>query len=196
MIEESRLATLRKKQIVYSNILYITYMVIIFGLISVRLSAPVLYGILGGFFVIVPIILYFIKINNPLILLFPQMKEIFQYEKEKLGENWRRYYTSGFLMQVALGIFFIVQAFFRAGDGAFIDGIPMWYFIVTPIVMLVIGNVNLRFHIRRMDGKTVEQLKDYAYDKMLFSTVFFSVALVFILVGAVVVKVFTSIQVQ
>ncbi|TCS94788.1 hypothetical protein [Hazenella coriacea] len=195
-MEESRLATLRKKQILYSNILYIAYMGIIAGLIISQLSAPVLYGVLGGFFILLPLLLYFIKVNNPPLLLFPQMKEIFQYEKEKLGENWRRYYTSGFLMQAALGIFFIVQAFFRAGDGAFIEGIPMWYFIATPIVMLVVGNVNLRFHIRRMDGKSVEQLKEYAYDKMLFSTVFFSVALVFILVGAVIVKVFTSIQVQ
>ncbi|MBA4493107.1 hypothetical protein ACFO25_07500 [Paenactinomyces guangxiensis] len=190
-MEESRLRTLRRKQLLYTNLLFLVNLLIVFALIAFQAAAPVVYTVLGLIFLIPPLSLQIMKRPNPLLFYLPGMKELFQYEMDKLGSNWRRYYTSSSILLVALSVFFFVQAVMQDGNKLFMEGMPVWYLVVIPLALIYIGNMNLRFHARRLDEKTPEQLKAYAYDKMLFSLVFASVSVVMTVLGAIVVMLMT-----
>ncbi|SEN03611.1 hypothetical protein [Lihuaxuella thermophila] len=190
-MEERRLNNLRRKQFIYMNLMFAVTLILLLGLVLSRASGVVVYSVLGLIFLIPAISLQISKRPHPFLQLFPGMKELIRYELDKLGNSWRRYYTSGFLLQFALSIFFFIQALIRDGNTPFMEGIPFWYLIVIPLVMLLVLNFNLRVHTRRIDQKTPEQLKVYADDKMLFSLVFASVSVVMTLLGTLVVMVMT-----
>jgi Ca2+/Na+ antiporter len=190
-MEANRLQALRKKQRLYLNIELVAY-ILIFGILILAGTAAVLiYLGLGFLFFLSSIRLQWMKHAHPRLLLFPSMKELDQYESRKLGESWRKYHISQFILQMVLSLFFFVQAFVREGNVPFIEAVPFWYLAVMVLVLLWIGNVNLRLHVRRIDQKTAEQLKAYANDKMLFSIVFASVFLVMTILGTIIVLVMT-----
>jgi Ca2+/Na+ antiporter len=190
-MEANRLQALRKKQRLYLNIELVAY-ILIFGILILAGTAAVLiYLGLGFLFFLSSIRLQWMKHAHPRLLLFPGMKELDQYESRKLGESWRKYHISQFILQMVLSLFFFVQAFVREGNVPFIEAVPFWYLAVMVLVLLWIGNVNLRLHVRRIDQKTAEQLKAYANDKMLFSIVFASVFLVMTILGTIIVLVMT-----
>lgn len=185
-MQMQKLQELRKRQWIYTNVVFVILLALFYLLIFFNLSSRVVYILLGIAFLIVPINSWLFKRPQPWMTLFPEMKELVQYEKEKLQDSWRQYYTASSILFLVFSIFFFIQAIFRSGHLPFIEGIPFWYFIVVPIILILIGNINFRIHIRRIDTKTPEQLKVFAYDRMLFSTVFASVVLVMTLIGAFV----------
>ncbi|MGA9174013.1 MAG: hypothetical protein WBZ33_08590 [Thermoactinomyces sp.] len=185
-MQEKRLHELRQKQWIYSNLLYLIMIALFFAFLFLGLAASVVYFVLGLLFVLFPIASQWMKSPNPFLLLFPGMRELHQYERDKLGERWRAYYASTSLLLAVAGVFFFVQAWVRDGDVRFGEGVPWWYFVVVPIFLLVIGNSHLRSQTKRIDRKTPEELKAYASDKMLFSLVFASVALGMTIIGTIV----------
>lgn len=191
---EGRLQGLRKQQVIYSNLLWVVYLAIPLSLAIWGATAPVVYSVLGVLMLVSPFWLLVLKRPNPLLLLFPGMKELARYEEEKLGEHWRRYNLSGLFLSIALSIFFFVQAVMRNGNDPFIVGIPFWYLLAVPVLVLWVANINLRFHSRRIDQKTTEQLQAYADDRILLSIIFASVLSVFAVVGALVYSVLSTIH--
>lgn len=184
-MEMQKLQELRKRQWGYTNLVFIILLALFYLLIYLELSSRAVYFLLGIAFLLVPINSWIFKRPQPWLTLFPGMKELVQYEKEKLQDSWRHYYTASAILFSVFSIFFFVQALFRS-DRPFMEGIPFWYLIVVPVILLLIGNLNIRFHIRRMDNKTPEQLKVFAYERMLFTTVFASVVLAMTLLGALI----------
>lgn len=190
-MEKTLRRRLQKKQALYTNIIYLIYILIVLLFILSRASAFVVYSILGIIFLLSPISLWLTQHPNPLLLLFPGMKPLIDDEKERLGDVGRTYYLSGALLQLALSGFCFVQAFLR-GTAPFIEGIPWWYWFAAALALFYIGNLNLRFHHRRLDQKSQEELAVYAKDRALFSVVFASVFLFFVVVGAMIVFFFVK----
>lgn len=185
-MEKQQLQELRKKQMVYTNLIYLLYMFIIVILILVQASSMVVYSILGVIFLISPISLFISQRPNPILQFFPGMRELLEYEREKLGAIRRKYFLAGAVLQLLLSGFCFFQAMIR-GSVSFIEGIPWWYLLVAAIVLIYIGNLNLRFHIRRFDQKDAQALSLYANDQALFTFIFAAVFLVFVVVGAFLV---------
>jgi hypothetical protein len=193
-MEAHCLQALRKKQRWYMNIWFLIYILLFGSLILARTSAVMIYLGLGFLFLLSSIRLQWLKYAHPCLLFFPGMRKLEQYESRKLGESWRKYHTSEFILQMALSLFFFVQAFVRERNVPFIEAIPFWYLVIMVLLFLWIGNMNLFFHARRIDQKTAEQLKAYADDKMLFSLVFSFVFLVMTLLGTIIMLVMTRFQ--
>ncbi|MBA4542663.1 MULTISPECIES: hypothetical protein [Thermoactinomyces] len=185
-MDENRLCELRKKQSIYSNLFYLCIIALLFVFLLVEPAARLVYFIWGCLFVLFPLISWWMKSPNPFLHLFPEMRELYQYERDKLGEKWGAYYTSTSLLLFVVGIFFFVQAWIREGNIRFGEGISWWYFVIVLLFLILLGNVHLRSQARRIDSKTPEELKDYASDKMLFSLVFASVAIGMTLIGTIV----------
>ncbi len=181
-MEETLRRRLQKKQMLYTNMIYLICVLIVFLLVLFQASSGVVYSTLGIIFLLSPISLWFTQHPNPLLFLFPDMKSLIHDEKERLGEVRRIYYTSGALLQLALSGFCFVQALIR-GSTPFIQGIPWWYLVVAVLALFYIGNLNLRFHHRRLAQKSQQELTVYAKDRALFSIVFASVFLFFVVVG-------------
>lgn len=187
-MEKQQLKKLRKKQMIYTNLIYLLYMFIIVILIFIQASAMIVYSILGVIFLISPVSLFFNKRPNPILQIFPGMKKLIDYERQKLGEISRKYFMAGAVLQILLSGFCFFQAMIR-GSVSFIEGIPWWYLLMAAILLIYIGNLNLRFHIRRFDQKDAQALSVYAKDQALFTFVFAAVFLVFVIIGAFLVLV-------
>lgn len=187
-MEKNQLTNLRKKQIIYTNLIYFGYFLLVVVLLLAQASAFIVYSVLGVIFLLSPISLWLTKRPNPLLLLFPQMKDLIDYEREKLGEVSRRYFISGMILQLILSGFCFFQAIIR-GNVLFIEGIPWWYLLIVFLLLTYIGNLNLRFHIRRFDQKNTKELSVYAKDQTLFTLVFAVVFIVFAVIGSFLVLV-------
>lgn len=185
-MENDRRIFLRKKQLIYTNIIYLSYVFLILILLLFQASALLVYSVLGVIFLISPIGLLLTKRPNPLLRLFPDMNELIDYEQKKLGEIGRKYFMAGMIMQILLSGFCFFQAFIR-GNVPFIEGIPWWYILVATLLLIYIGNLNLRFHVRRFDQKNTKELSVYAKDQTLFTLVFAGVFAFFVLIGALLV---------
>ncbi|MBS7530059.1 hypothetical protein IC619_006055 [Hazenella sp. IB182353] len=186
-MEKNRLQELRKKQVIYLNTLFILLVGVLLTLILTGVQSSMIYILLGITFLIPALSVQIFKKANPLLELFPAMKELHLYEREKLKKSWRNYYTASSILQVAVSLFFFSQVIVRDQSGAFIDGIPLWYLFAIPLLFLILMNNNLRLHAKKIDLKTEEQLQVYAYERRLFAIVFASVALVMIVLGSIFV---------
>lgn len=171
------------------NLIFLLYGIIAYGVIFAGSTGFVVYLVLAGIFLISPVGFFLFRTSQPLLVLFPGMKELQVYEKEKLKDAWFSYYVTNAILQVAASIFFIIQAFIRNPKLAFIQGIPVWLIFAISAILLWIGNGNQLFHAKRMDSKTYEQLKSYAQDRRTFALVFATVALVMTLVAILAVSI-------
>jgi hypothetical protein len=190
-MDADRLRILRRKQFLYSNVIYIVLIGLFMALVLSPLSARTVCTILGVVLLISALRLQLVRRTHLLLGLLPAMKELLAYERQKLGDRWRDYYASGFFLQLVVSLFFFVQAVMRPGKIPLYEGLPRWWFIVIPVLFLLLANLNLRIHTKRIDEKTEEQLHIYAEDKRLFTLVFAGVATAFILLGSLVVWVMT-----
>ncbi|MBA4547779.1 hypothetical protein H1R82_08215 [Thermoactinomyces intermedius] len=175
---------LRKKQRIYTNVLILVYLGILALLALAQLSSLVIYTLLGVLCFLVAISSFWLKTFHPTLLLFPGMKELIRYEKEKLGETWKKYHLSSVILAVVLGVFFLGQAWFRQ-DLYFLEGIPVWYIAVFIVGVFLIGNLSLFAHARRFDRLSEEQIRVHAAERSLFTVIFACVVLGMTLLGSV-----------
>lgn len=188
-MEQAQQKKLRKKQLIYMNLIFLLYGIIAYGVIFTGSTGFVVYLVLAGIFLISPVGFFLFRTPQPLLVLFPGMKELQIYEKEKLKDAWFSYYVTNAILQVAASIFFIIQAFIRNPKLAFIQGIPVWLIFAISAILLWIGNGNQLFHAKRMDTKTYKQLKSYAQDRRTFALVFATVALVMTVIAILAVSI-------
>lgn len=182
-MDQVRLTEFRKKQWLYTNIIYLLYLCIICFFIMIKVSGWVVYVFVGMIFFISAVAGFFFKIGNPILLLFPGMRDISNYERGKLGEAWRQYHLVTLLLQLLLALFSFSQAWVKGQQVGFLQGIPLWYWIVAVLLLVYMGNLNLRFHIRRFDQKSNAQLVEFAKDQSLFTLILIGVMAFFTLVG-------------
>lgn len=176
-MEDTRIRSLRCKELLYTNLIFVVYAGIVFGLIFNQAATPIVYTAMAVIFAISPISMLVIRKSNILFILFPGMSELLRYEKEKLGDQWLRYQLSNVYLQLLGSIFFLIQAIIRPNH-PFIDGLPLWYFVAIPSILWILGNLNVRSQARRIDQHNYEQLKLYTSDRVLFTSIFSVVALV------------------
>ncbi|MDR6224969.1 hypothetical protein [Desmospora profundinema] len=153
-MDSKRLGQLRKKQFVYSNGmvfgLFITYLLLIGALPSFETVMLLVAGSLA-----VMGITGFVK-QAPVnaLWVFPSMRELFHYEQEKMGPEWRKYHRVNAAGQVIVSLIFMLQTllFSPVGTVSF-----LWDGRVIAILFLflfVVVNVSMYFHVRKVDRST------------------------------------------
>lgn len=190
-MEKTEIQHLRKKQSIYFNTILLIYTGAFCGIVALQWSAMAVYVILGVFCWVTAFASYWAKSLNPVLLLFPDMKVLNQYERRKLGKSWRKYHLSSVMLLSVLGVFFFAQAWFR-GKSSFLEGMPAWYVIVIIVAVFLLCNLGLFTHIRRFDRLSPEALQAYANEHSLFAIIFASVFLGMTLIGTVVFLLMTS----
>ncbi|RAL25828.1 hypothetical protein [Thermoflavimicrobium daqui] len=186
-MEASLLKELRKKQWIYQNIIFLVYTILFLVLVFSGVSSLIVFLVLGGFLILSAVIRYFTKRPYLFLTIFPGMREIEKYERDKLGNAWLKFFAPSMILPITVGLVLFIQALFRGKQTPFISGIPIWYFIIAWILLIYIGNMNLRFHIRRMDQSSAETIREYAQEKMTFAILFTIVVLIMSSIGAIYV---------
>ncbi len=190
-MEKNKIQHLRNKQYIYFNTILLIYTGVFCSLFALQWSAMAVYAILGVFCWLIAFGSYWTKSLNPVLLLFPDMNLLNQYERRKLGESWRKYHFSSIMLLFVLGLFVFEQAWFR-GNSPFLEGMPAWYVIVIIAAVFLLCNLSLFIHIRRFDRLSPEALQAYANERSLFAIIFASVFLGMTFIGTVVFLWMTS----
>jgi hypothetical protein len=184
-MQGERLSELRRKERICTNLLLAAYSAMFLALLMTA-SDRVVYVVLGVALLALPAASWLTGHPHPPLLLFPGMKELAVYEREKLGKAWRKSLVSSTVLMAAFSLFFFVQAWIREGDSSFLAGIPVWYPLIVPVLLFLFGNLSLRSNSRRIDRMTTEQLETYYGDRALFFIVFTCVVAGMTILGAAV----------
>ena len=138
-MDKERVQRLRRKQRIGLNLFYLVISGFVIGLILfLNATRGDIYELLGVSFLAVVVGQWLNKTSS--ILSLSNMKELDAWEREKLGENWFKYYFPGILLRIILAIYFFMQAGLYSGKTPFRSEIPLWYLIVIPLILIFIGN--------------------------------------------------------
>ncbi|WP_124727859.1 hypothetical protein [Staphylospora marina] len=189
-MRDERLGELRRKERIWTNLLLAVYSAF-FLWFSTSVESRLAYMAIGLFLLVLPIWSFLSKHPHPPLLLFSGMKELAEYEREKMGGAWDRNRLASSLILLMLSLLFFLQAALREGGNPFMEGLPVWYPLLGPLVLFVAGNILLRANSRRIDTMDSEKLQAYLEDRSLFLIVFACVATGFALLGTLVYELMT-----
>jgi hypothetical protein len=189
-MEASQLKELRKKQRIYQNILFVIYFLLFLGFLYFEVSSLVVFITLGTILILAGIMILITNRTGFVLRLFPNMKELYEYELDKLGKARKKYYAPSVILSMVAAVILFMQAIFRASEKPLIEQVPIWYFLVVFAVILYTANMNLRIHIRRVDTQSEEKLVEYAQEKLLFTIILSVIILLFVGVGGLYLSIF------
>ncbi len=142
---------LRRKQIIWTNLSVIIVFIFFFMFISFVKSMFYYYLLISTFLFISAIFIFIsVKYNYSL---FEWSRKLQAYEKEKLGKGWVRSRYIASIYTFLMAIYFIWQAYgTRTYQPDFNpDHIFKSMFIVIGITVLVVLNISLFSHIKKID---------------------------------------------
>ncbi|MCP3030111.1 hypothetical protein LF817_02015 [Halobacillus sp. A1] len=160
---------MRKKQFLTTNILFSSMMAAYFIFISVvPLTFRVLFLSLGCLFLLQTIYGYIKKSSGSPIPIF---KKVEAYEKEKLGKEWdvQKKVDSG--INLFLSGFMFFQAFFIMRETTRVN-IDYQIMAVLYIVFLLVVNLSLYFHVKKIDGAESGELQGYTKKSNVYGVLF------------------------
>lgn len=155
-MEQERLLTLRKSQLLYLNI----YLIVAIVSVSILFESGMT---LNQLFVFVAIInlaqsILFFKMGIPFGALFSKkMKELYQYEAEKMGAEWRAQKKLNAFALLFVGLLFLFNAWIIDNDQPIhaFDMFPMMFFVFFFLIILM--NVSNHLHSRKVDRGVVKK---------------------------------------
>ncbi|KUP06298.1 hypothetical protein Q75_09165 [Bacillus coahuilensis p1.1.43] len=127
--------------------------------------------------------------RNSTYSIIPLFEKVAKYEKQKMGEEWRKQQLTGVIGRYILGVVLVIQSYLnRNTTEKFMNlNLELLGFMLTFIFFfLIILNVSLFFHIRKVDrAKTEADLKGY---NLLANLIGIGLS-VFLLVGTILVTI-------
>ncbi|HHY73646.1 MAG TPA: hypothetical protein GX497_10590 [Bacillus bacterium] len=155
------LKKMRVRQIVASNILIVAAIVIYFVLITVlNITYTQLFLALGVILLCQALIGLLKKDStNSFISIF---KQVAIYEKEKMGAEWKKKQKSEVIWRFLLSSIMFFQSYLHSESKDKMAQMDLIYMLFFAIFVIVLVNISLLFHIRKVDrSNTEEDLKGY-----------------------------------
>ncbi|WP_149453570.1 hypothetical protein [Pasteuria penetrans] len=117
-------------------------------------------------------------IREPLCVYVPGLRDLYRYERQRMGDAFPLYYQSGGWIFLFLGFLFGLQAWFRSSSSPWLREMPVGYWICIVVLVPMIGIVHHQIHQRWVRQWSVERWSGYSRDRQLFLKI-----LTFLLVG-------------
>ncbi|MFD2679150.1 hypothetical protein [Bacillus seohaeanensis] len=190
-MEPKELGNMRLKQLTISNVLIVIPIIIFFILISVfTITFAHIFFVLGVILLIQGV-LGFIKGDSTRSII-PTFEKVAIYEKQKMGNEWYKQRKVGYVWQLILSSLLFLQSYLNqdSTDNGFQIEF-MFMFIITFFILVMI-NISLVIHFRKVDHATKElDFKGYTWKSNLiaiavgvvFALVMFVIALSYIISG-------------
>lgn len=102
--------------------------------------------------------------------LFPSMKPLLDYEREKFGPEWEKNMRLQAKLNVILLIVFVLQAL-RPSDNLPFDARFLLFYIGLAVFMMILINVSHYFHVRKVDSGNSEALQGYTKKVLLLGII-------------------------
>jgi hypothetical protein len=101
-------------------------------------------------------------LNYNLFSLLPAMRELIQYEAEKLGKEFTKVRWTQVSAQLFVALMLLAQSFFLQIPAPPFSFEDMMVFTIPILLITIIGvNIGLVYHVKKVDGSTTETLKGY-----------------------------------
>lgn len=167
-MDPARLKKLRVQQFLLMNS-FILVAIIIFTLLIDIYSLSSFQRILG---IIIFALAIFSILKKTMHLnlygLFPSMRELMKYEKNKLGKEYPKMRWTHIASQLFISLMFLAQSFFQHTPRIEFS-LKDTMIITTPgvLVLLVAMNIGLIYHAKKVDSGTNESLKGFTKKSIL-----------------------------
>ncbi len=171
MLLEQELKKLRDKQIILQNIIYV-FSVGLVGIFLIFVNSLKAFSFLAGAICLSSFLIGMIsrKRGELIGIIFPSMKPLFDYERDKLGTEYWKLKKRQLIMQALLTILMFFQAI-TIPYGISVSEKPNLYVLLPmALVMLVVLNISSYFHIKSVD-KSNSELKGYANRTLLYGII-------------------------
>ncbi|MCF6136550.1 hypothetical protein [Pseudalkalibacillus berkeleyi] len=183
-MEQERLLILRKAQLLYLNIHLIVAIVLISFVFESVMTLNQLFVFVAVINIAQSIMIF--KTGKPIgAMLSEKMKELYEYEAEKMGAEWRAQKKLNAFALLFVGLLFIFNAWVVDNDQPIhsFDMFPMMFFVFFFLIVLM--NVTNHLHSRKVDRGFVK--KGYTKKMFLYSlaigVVTFSIMNLILMVG-------------
>ncbi|PWA09692.1 hypothetical protein DCC39_12680 [Pueribacillus theae] len=161
-MDKIKIKQMRKKQLFVTNVLLLCLLSIYFTVISnFPVTMAEMFFVLGAWLFFQATVGFFKR--NPTRSIIPIFEKVAIYEKEKMGDEWRKQRKTSVIVQFLLGGFMLFQFYWTHGstDPMFEKDI-MPALIVIFLVVIAMVNIQLLLHIKKVDhAKSAEDLAGY-----------------------------------
>lgn len=191
-MDDLRLRKLRTTQFILSNLFILVAAIPILLFISTY-SLAIFQRIIGVVILVTAIMNMISKsLNFNLFGLFPSMRELMKYEKEKLGKEYRKIRWTQFSAQLFVALMLLFQSFFQHTPDITFSVQETMLFTIPVLIITVIGiNIGLVYHVKKIDNGTEETLKGYNKSSILIGMAIgipMSILIIFVLILIIILK--------
>lgn len=178
-MEYQKLRQLRKKQFLHLNLMMASSFGVLGILISAGLSHRIFYGILV-LLLAIPLLLKK-KLGSNGVLLFSSLKELNEYEKQKLGPEHEKRERFNKRSIIFLIVIFLLQAILPTANTEVPKHFPLIYGAFV-LVLLVFINATQYFKTQKIDSENID--KDFV-KKTLLKEISIGIAIVLGFMGII-----------
>jgi glucan phosphoethanolaminetransferase (alkaline phosphatase superfamily) len=167
-MDPTRLKKLRIQQFILMNS-FILVAVIIFTLLIDRFSLSSFQRVAGIIIFSLAIFGILKKTTNLNVYgLFPSMRELMKYEKNKLGNEYPKTRWLHIASQLFVSVILLTQSFFQSAPHSEIP-LKDTMLIAVPVVLVLLAamNIALIYHSKKVDSGTNESLKGFTMKSIL-----------------------------
>ncbi|NHN33376.1 hypothetical protein [Paenibacillus agricola] len=172
-MDPARLKKLRILQFIWTNS-FILVAISTFTLLINMYSLSAFQRVVGIIILVVAIFSMLKKTTDLNIYgLFPSMRELMKYEKNKLGNEYQKMRWTQIASQLFISVMFLAQSFLQHPPNTADFSLKDTMLITIPVVLvlLVAVNIGLVYHAKKVDLGTNESLKGYTKKSMLIGLV-------------------------
>ncbi|MDR3585454.1 MAG: hypothetical protein P4L59_09035 [Desulfosporosinus sp.] len=173
MLTGQELKKLRNKQIVIQNILYVLGVILV-TLCLMKVNSFKEFSLMAGVICLISLIMSLItrKRGEIIEIIVPAMKPLFEYEREKLGIEYKKLKTRQIVCLVILTVMMFFEGVIIPNNGVIVHGKPvLYYWLPMSLLMFVVLNISAYFHIKKVDKSNLAELKGYADRTMLYGVI-------------------------
>lgn len=182
-MEPKELSIMRMKQVILTNGLLLNAVIIFFVIINVFKVTFAHFFFVLGVVMFIQGILGFIKGNSTKSII-PFFEQVAIYEKTKMGSEWYIQRKTGFIWTLILSGLMFLQFYWHQNSTEITFQIDPVFMLIMVIFLLVVVNINLIIHFRKVDRSTsILELEGYTWKSNLIAV---AAGIVFALVIIVV----------
>ena len=182
-MESTELSNMRLKQVAITNGLILTAMIIFFTIINVFTITFAHYFLVLGVLVLIQGVFGFIKGDSTKSII-PIYEKVAIYEKQKMGSEWYKQRKVGYVWNLILSCLLLLQSYWNRDSTDNVFQIDLMFMFIMTFFLLVMINISLVIHFRKVDRSTSElDMKGYTWKSNLIAV---AVGIVFTLVMIVI----------
>ncbi|MFD2922177.1 hypothetical protein [Halobacillus naozhouensis] len=160
-MDQRALKIMRIKQLVSTNALVIALFAIYLALLSafeVRMSQ--MFFVLGAIVFAQTLLRWISRKSTKSVI--PFFEQVAIYEKQKMGNEWRKQYNTGLICNFFLSGIFLLQAFWSRGSTDIAIQMELRFMLLLALCLVIMINIALCIHIRKVDrSKLQSDFKGY-----------------------------------